>query len=559
MNRQIRMKKVIKIVFFLFILVVINEPTLIVLATEEENNTENIVVEELDLGDYSEEMIVGERQLLSVTVLPVETMDKTLTYQSSDKSVATINGLGRIVAIASGTTQITVRCGDKQAGFILTVKEKEEAAIAVTELDLGEYLEEMEIGSRQLLSVTVLPYNATQTAIVYTSSDSSVATINGNGRITAVAIGKTEIKVECGGQMASFLLNVKEKSNDTVAITDIEISNIEDEVKVGKTLPLMATVLPSDATDTVVTFESSNASIATVNSQGIVKGISKGNVTITVSAGYIRKEIKLNVIAATAVIDLNSNYLVLKLGRTFSLCASVSPADAPQAITYKSLDSNIASVSSDGVVSANAIGETTIIVSNGDISVAVSVIVNRETETASKTEKNTSAVDIIDKIQNYNNIVYSFDTDRICEDQLKYLYANNQKLKVVGEGYSFTINGADIENYKNEVLTDIALNISDEDISFYINDGNPLCGRIVLNIDEVEGNYLYMYNESSEKYEKIHVDNLSQIEITSAGRYVITCKEKGERSIELKYTLSGIVIIIASTVCIVAKRRYWFW
>ena len=79
-------------------------------------------------------------------------------------------------------------------------------------------------------------------------------------------------------------------TGQNIPVTDIEISDHEEEVEVGKTINLTATALPANATESTITFRSSDINIATVTSAGEVKGISKGYVTIYVSAGSIIKE-----------------------------------------------------------------------------------------------------------------------------------------------------------------------------------------------------------------------------------------------------------------------------
>lgn len=80
-----------------------------------------VEVSELDLGDYQQQMTVGEKQLLSVTVLPMDATDQTLKFSSSDVSVAKINGMGRITALKAGVTEIVVTCGSVTEKFRLIV------------------------------------------------------------------------------------------------------------------------------------------------------------------------------------------------------------------------------------------------------------------------------------------------------------------------------------------------------------------------------------------------------------------------------------------------------
>ena len=540
--------------------------TLTVKAQETNNN---IAVTEIDMGEYSDTMAVGEKQLLSVTVLPTDASNQTITYSSSNTSVATINGLGRITAVSVGTTTITATCQEKSGSFTLTVKEKSESDIPVKEIDLGEYESEMEIGSSQLLSVTPLPTNATNTTVTYKSSDTSVATVNSMGRISALKIGKTTITIKCGGITSSIRISVVAKKDETIEVKDIEIANHEDEVKVDETISLSATVLPSDATDATVTYKSSNEKVATVNSSGEVKGISAGTVIITITAGKITKKEKIKVIVPTKAISMNSNYLVLKPGDSFTLSGTVAPSDAVQTLTYKSINTSVATVSSSGVVTAKAVGNTSIIVSNGDFQAAVSVIVNTSNDSTNNTDVAEESSQTSDQEINYENIISASENAKVDTDMLKYLYENKAALLIMGDGYSISLDGNNIVNYLNEFNTDIKLNKpaqSDsskniEGISFVINDGKPICGDITLYLDNISGKYLYLYNESKEQYELISSSDLSEINISTPGKYIITDSKirNGNWIILIIIIVGGVVLIVGIGVYIGLKKQYWFW
>ena len=101
---------------------------------------------------------------------------------------------------------------------------------------------------------------------------------------------------------------------------------------------------------------------------------------------------------ATKNLVVNEDYLIMKPGQSFSLKAKVTPEEASQAVTYQSSDMEIATVSADGVVTAKKCGSTSVIVSNGDANISVSVIVNEtgeetknadETDNVEKSEKST--------------------------------------------------------------------------------------------------------------------------------------------------------------------------
>lgn len=428
----------------------------------------------------------------------------------------------------------------------------------VTELDLGAYQTRMTVGTTQLLTVTALPTSVTDCVFTFSSSDTGVAAINGLGRITAQKAGTTTITAACGSVTGSFLLTVEEeKTEKIILVTDVELAGYESELAVGKTLTLSATVVPSNATGAQLTFRSSDSSIATVTSTGEVKGIAKGNVIIYCSAGYVTKEVPITVKVETTKIEMNRRYLVLKPGNSFSLTATVTPSEAEQQVTYQSSKPEIAVVSPEGTVTAKACGSTSIIVSNGDSSIAVSVIVNQNgtKEQAAEEEETMETQSIVYPLQ-----TSAAETPIVTRDMLKYYYEKKEILSVQGDGYLLKIDGNQIKNYANELVTGLEFQEETEGTSFILNEGKALCGVVTLSMEEVRGRYLYLYNESREKYEKIETASMSELTLTTAGKYLIT-EERITGPEWNRYVVwaAGAVIVILFAVYVGIKKKYWFW
>lgn len=485
-----------------------------VLATE----SEEVVVQEIDLGDYQSQMTVGEKQLLSVTILPLEATEQKLTYTSSDPAVAKINGMGRITALKAGVTEIVVTCGGISEKFGLTVVD----VVAVRDLDLGDCPNELEIGNSYLMSVTIIPESTTEQKIVYTSSDTEVATVNELGRITGVKKGTATITVSCSNVSKSFSLSIVEAKSEEIPVTDIEIADHEEELEVDKTLSLSVTVLPSDATNNTVTYKSSDEKIATVNSSGEVKGISEGEVTITISAGAISKKVKLKIKVATSKIELDTTYLVMQPGESHQLSVKVIPAEADQSITYETTASDIVSVTAGGLITANKCGTGTIIVKNEDTSTAVTVIVNELGKEAEKQEIDDTQDTQID----YPDELFVKDCPLINADMLKYFYKNNKNLTVYGDGYTIKINGGQISNWDNELYTNIELKQEKYGVGFELNRSKNICGPVLLQFDEdiLSGKYIYLYNISKKKYELLTNKDVNSLVLDKEGKYLITEK-----------------------------------
>ena len=144
-------------------------------------------------------------------------------------------------------------------------------------------------------------------------------------------------------------------------------------LKKGAKLTLKPVLVPADSTESV-TYKSSNTKIATVSSDGIVKGISKGTAVITVTSGSISAETVITVPkTVTKKISGVKSSIVLKKGRKYTLNPKLTPADSDEKITYKSLNKKVAAISSKGVITARKKGTAIIVVTSGKKTVKCTV------------------------------------------------------------------------------------------------------------------------------------------------------------------------------------------
>ena len=215
----------------------------------------------------------GSSQTLTATVSPSNATNKTLTWSSSNTSVATVSN-GVVKAVGFGTATITAKSNNgKTASCSVTVN-----PIAVSGVSLNKTsLSFTGTGSSQTLTATVSPSNATNKTLTWSSSNTSVATVS-NGVVKAVGFGTATITAKSNnGKTASCSVTVNPIQPTGIKATP-ETSTLYG---LNGTVRLSANVMPSNATNKAVTWSSRNTSVATVSSDGTVKAVGYGTTVIT--------------------------------------------------------------------------------------------------------------------------------------------------------------------------------------------------------------------------------------------------------------------------------------
>ncbi len=168
-----------------------------------------VAVSGISLDKSTLALALGEEYTLTATLTPDDATDKTLSWTSSDEAKATVDANGRVTAVAAGTATITARTGDKTASCNVTV------SIPVSGLSLSKDTLTLAVGELDTLQATVLPANATDPAVSWSSSDEAKATVDANGKVTAVATGAAAITATtANGKTATCQVFVWQISDD---------------------------------------------------------------------------------------------------------------------------------------------------------------------------------------------------------------------------------------------------------------------------------------------------------------------------------------------------------
>ena len=275
----------------------------------------------------------------------------TLTWGSSDNSIASVNQSGMLTGISAGTAIITVTTDNgKSATCKVTVTAK-----SVTSVSLKSSLS-LEVGDTYTLTPTITPSDAVA-SYTWSSDNSSVATVSQSGAVTAKSAGTANITVKTdNGKSATCKVTVTAKSVTSVSLK----SSLSLEV--GGTYTLTPTITPSDAV-TSYTWSSDNNSVATVSQYGVVTAKSAGTANITVTTDNGKSAACAVTVTSKSVTSVSiKSSLSLEVGDTYTLTPTITPSDAVTTYTWSSDNNSVATVSQSGVVTAKTAGAANITV-----------------------------------------------------------------------------------------------------------------------------------------------------------------------------------------------------
>ena len=329
---------------------------------------------DITINEKEVKLLKNKEVQLSITKIPEDTTDETVvTWKSSNEAVATVDSNGLVKTISEGKATITATCGS----FSKTCEI--EVVNPLLAISINEGDQTLKVSQTKELTVTYNPEETTDSkAITWSSSDSTIAKVE-NGKVTALKPGEATITATgANNTTASIKVTVP-----VILATEVVITKNETTINKGKSETLIANILPEDTTETkVITWSSSDETIATVDENGKVTAIKVGQVTITATAeGLTPATCTVNVDSPLETISLNKTNLTLEAGEASeALTVILNPVDATVDVTkvvWESLNTEIATVV-DGVVTAVAPGTATIRATlNGkEATCSVKVIVN---------------------------------------------------------------------------------------------------------------------------------------------------------------------------------------
>ena len=312
-------------------------------------------------------LFIGETEQLTATIDPEDATDKRLSWESSNSSVATVLDDGTVKGKDSGTATITVTTVDGE--YQATCKVVVQKLVPVSNVKLNKSHLILTKGKTEQLEATVEPEDATNKNVSWTSSNSDVATVDENGKVTAVSEGHTFIVVtstDDDNKTATCDVIVE----SVVPVTSVELNKNELELAKGDSEQLTATVGPENATNKNVIWSSENPSIATVDENGKVTAVNVGETIIYAHSEdnyFISNSCTVAVVIPVTNVHFTKDQWELSVDATEQLEITIDPYYATnQKVTWKSDNPDIAEVDENGFVTGIDEGEATITVTTVD-------------------------------------------------------------------------------------------------------------------------------------------------------------------------------------------------
>ena len=370
-----------------------------------------VEVEKISFVNNSYKMYEKNTLKFDVNITPSNATDKSLTWKSSDESIATVDNEGNVTTLKPGDVTITVTTSNgKKASFELNVSQKE-----ITTLFITDYPNTLYIGETGKIETSIYPKTATED-VKYKTSDSKVLTIDSKGNIKALKEGKVKVTVsskKTSDEVEIIVMKKKEPQQETKPeikeetkpieqheepkqeqkeeikdtnkyITSVSLDKKEITLKVGEKYTPTLTVNPTDTTEIVKpTWIGFDYRIAEISSNGTItaKSVGEGTVKVLVGKNNVEASIKVKVIPSCEITSMSFDYYTsnLRPGGVGKIHLSINPEGANDYynIKWTSTDNNILEVRQGGTVFAHTPGKVIITATapNG-VSVSKEFVVN---------------------------------------------------------------------------------------------------------------------------------------------------------------------------------------
>lgn len=378
---------------------------------------------------------------LEAIFTPADATNKEITWFSTNDRIATVDQYGVVTIKASGEVSIVATSVDNpNAKAICNIAIH--TPVMSLQLEQNELM--MKIGETATLSYILLPINASNKSVIWTSTNSSIADVDSNGKVTAKGTGNAVIILRSLDHGLTAYCTVKVSGSGSGSSTEdigYKFDVEELELNTGDEYEIEVTFEDKGMAVTDLRWETTDTRIATVDHYGKIKAKQAGVVTISArNEDGDKVSLKLTVIEPIEDILLNFTEKEIRIGDKFNLTASVNPSNAThQKIAWVSSDPNIATVNKKGLVKGLHPGEVKITASvEGEEVTASCVVTVNEDATGIELNHISYRLGLGDKVTLKANVFPEFASENIkwVSNNTKVATVNS-KGKVIGVSYGF--------------------------------------------------------------------------------------------------------------------------
>ena len=304
---------------------------------------------------------IGEQTQVVMTCAPEEATLPLVRWKSDSERVATVDQNGLVTAHAKGKTAIRAITADgsERVSYVNVTVVQLPESVAIE----GDSPVILNVGEKRQLKAAVLPESASDRKVSWVSTDETVATVSANGTVTAVGQGQCVIR--CASQ-AREQVQAEMPVIVVQLVSEVSFPQKEGTLLTGDRALLRVLTAPADATNSAVSFSSSDPHVAAVAQDGIVTALASGDTVITASAmdGSGKEDrFRLSVVLRPERVEIHEQGpLSLLTGRKLQVTADVYPrTEDNRKIAWASTDESVAQVSPEGIVTGKAAGECDIV------------------------------------------------------------------------------------------------------------------------------------------------------------------------------------------------------
>lgn len=229
-----------------------------------------IPISSITLSKHDITMYVGDSLQLDANILPPDSTNKEVIWESSNTSVLKVNNK-KVYAIGYGNAFVTVKSSD---GTVFDKCNVKVIAKEASSVELNEKNIEINKGEVKKLSLTIIPSDLIN-LVTWSSSDENIVTVNSNGLITGKSTGSAIIKAKYGSRES--VCNVKV----VIPVNSIRMENESVTLGINESMTLKLIVYPVEAINQKIEWKSSDDKIVSVDNNGKITGKENGTATIT--------------------------------------------------------------------------------------------------------------------------------------------------------------------------------------------------------------------------------------------------------------------------------------